>query len=426
MSLRSALGWGVLQSTLRLAIGFFSIKVTAVYLGAGGLALVGQINNFLTFAQGGVGSALQTGVVKLTAESSGDRHRQLAVCKTGILLSTVVALPLSVLVGVFSGRISEWLFHTDLYQMVILLAAPCLTLIVWTYVFNAILNGLQLKGSLSVAQMVAMIVSALIFIPAVYFWGIRGALFGAVIALASGAVVTLPFLFRAGVFSLAELRRAQVEPGLIKQLLAFFPMLMVNSAIPPLGLILVRDLLGNQVGLEAAGQWQATWRLSEMYLLMLTTGLSLHLMPHLSIKRDVRQFSNELLRSVGQVSALALVAAFPMILFREQIVSVVFTAEFSAVKNLIVWQLIGDVFRMAAWPLRMTLVIRQRSLWYISLELLMPLLHLAGVYLLLPKYGLSASVFSYALAVLVSDLLLIYSLRDILFLRTSVMLRDEE
>mgnify|MGYP001095179743 CR=1 FL=1 len=122
VALKTALVWSAAQSVLRLVVGFISIKVTAVYLGAPGLALVGQINNFMALAQGGVANAIQTGVIRFTAESEGDAARQKAVWRTGILLSLSLSAPLVVLVMVLAKPISRWLFDTEAYWLVVLIS----------------------------------------------------------------------------------------------------------------------------------------------------------------------------------------------------------------------------------------------------------------------------------------------------------------
>ena len=66
-SLRSAFGWGSAQAIVRLVVGFVSIKVTAIFLGPAGIALVGQTGNFLTLLQGTLGNAIQTAVIFVTA-----------------------------------------------------------------------------------------------------------------------------------------------------------------------------------------------------------------------------------------------------------------------------------------------------------------------------------------------------------------------
>src|SRR5471032_2107155 len=68
MALAKALGWSAAQSAVRMAVGFATIKVTAVYLGPAGLAVVGQLNNFLSMSTAATVNGVQTGLTKMTAE----------------------------------------------------------------------------------------------------------------------------------------------------------------------------------------------------------------------------------------------------------------------------------------------------------------------------------------------------------------------
>ena len=49
---RKAFRLGALQALVRLVCSFASVKLTAVYLGPAGLALIAQFNNFMSLCQG--------------------------------------------------------------------------------------------------------------------------------------------------------------------------------------------------------------------------------------------------------------------------------------------------------------------------------------------------------------------------------------
>ncbi len=72
MAFWKALSWSGANSVLRIVLGFFSAKVSACYLGPSGMALVGEISNFLQVSNGSVANGAQTGVVNLTAERDRD------------------------------------------------------------------------------------------------------------------------------------------------------------------------------------------------------------------------------------------------------------------------------------------------------------------------------------------------------------------
>ena len=414
MALRSALIWSAAQSVLRLVVGFISIKVTAVYLGAPGLALVGQINNFMALAQGGVANAIQTGVIRFTAESEGDAARQKAVWRTGILLSLTLSAPLVVLVMVLAKPISRWLFDTEAYWLVVLISGPCVLLAVLGTVLTGILNGLKRLREVSLVQILTIIGSAAVFIPLAYVWGIWGGLIGSALATAITLLISVPFLLmEGGVLHWRDLRGG-MDRKLVNEFWGFFPMLLANSAVAPLGLIWVRDALSGGLGMDAAGHWQAMWRVSEMYTMVLTTALGLYLMPHLSSCKTDGHFARELFKITYQVAAITLLAVVVLYPLRDVVVSLIFTPDFYPVTDLFAWQLAGDVLKMISWPLRMALVIKKRVAWYIVLEVVAPLIHAGLTHMLWQKWGVNAATLGYAASYLVVDLLLLVALRDYL------------
>ena len=72
----TAFRWGGSMAAVRLVCSFLSIKVTAVYLGPAGLALVAQYASFLSMFQSMLGQGLVTGAVRLSSEYSDDAARR--------------------------------------------------------------------------------------------------------------------------------------------------------------------------------------------------------------------------------------------------------------------------------------------------------------------------------------------------------------
>ena len=52
MSLRRAFSFGALQTGFSMVLSFFSIKITAVYLGPAGIGTLGQLTYFMSLTQG--------------------------------------------------------------------------------------------------------------------------------------------------------------------------------------------------------------------------------------------------------------------------------------------------------------------------------------------------------------------------------------
>jgi O-antigen/teichoic acid export membrane protein len=135
-------------------------------------------------------------------------------------------------------------------------------------------------------------------------------------------------------------------------------------------------------------------------------------MPHLSSTRGEDSFARELFDITLKVLLLTAAAAVGIYVLRDVIIAIVFTHEFVPVRELLAWQLAGDVLKMASWPFRMALVIKMRTRWYIALEVTAPLLHAGFTFVLLPHFQGNAATLGYALSYLITDLLLLVAFRD--------------
>lgn len=174
MALKKALIWGGGQTVFRMCLSFISIKVTTVYLGPSGLALVGQLGNFITLIQGGIGCAIQTGVVKKTAEAKGDRQKLIPLWTTALRLVLIIGILAGLALSIFSEQISSRLLGNSDFWPVILLVGICLPYILVSDILTGALNGLKQLPALGMLGISSTLLGAMIFIPLSYYYGIWG------------------------------------------------------------------------------------------------------------------------------------------------------------------------------------------------------------------------------------------------------------
>lgn len=413
MALKKALSWGMAQTVTRMVLSFLSIKITAVYLGPVGLALVGQFGNFFSLAQAAVGSAISTGVVNLTAQADG-RPRQVAVWGTALRMSLLIGGAMALVVTVLAWPLAQWLLKDGSYWPAIVLGAISIPLATAGTTMTAAINGIKRIDLLGIIGIAAALIGALIFIPLCYAWGVRGGLTAYALSTCCTVAVALLVVVRAPTLRLAEFRLSW-DSAIARQLLAFFPMLLVHAVAEPIAPLLMRDALVVQLGATNAGYWQAGLRLSDMYTLVLTTAVTMYLMPHLASIKGDRAFGRELAMTVLKVSGLTAAGALAVYLLRDLVIAIVFTKQFLPVGNLLDFLFLGNVFKMASWPLRMALVIKLRAKWYILVEIAVAVLQIALTYLWLPPMGVRGATAAYAAAYGGAFLVLLYSNKGYLY-----------
>lgn len=393
--LRSAFGWGSAQAATRMVVGFASIKVTAVFLGPTGVALVGQAANFLSLMQGTLGNAIQTAVTKLTAEEDGAATTHLPLWGTAMRFAIGLAVIAGAVVIALHRPIATWLFGRDELWPVVVLVGLILPFTMMNLVLSGVLTGLRSFRLVSLTNMVTTILGAAVFIGLSYSFGLVGGLMGTILAVASGLIVILVIARSAKAIPVAR-SLGFWKPALLPAILSFYPMLLVHSAAEPLTLLLMRDALIGSVGADKAGLWQAALRLSNMYTMVLITTLSMYSLPTLSAIKDPRQFRSVMFGMAVKMGAITAAAALAIYLCRDLIVRAVFTVEFAPVRDLLGAQLIGDVLNLAGWPLHSALMAQNRSKTYMALEVGIAVTQVALTYLLAQAFGATAAPLAYA------------------------------
>lgn len=413
----SAFGWGGSMSAVRMACSFVSIKVTAVVLGPAGLAVIAQFSNFVSLFQGMLGQGLMTGVVRLDAEYGGDAERRRRVRATAARMLVALTVLFGLIMAASAEPVSQWLLADNSHATLIAFAGIAVGAAMVTDLLSGTLNASKEIGLVGVSTIVSTVLGLAIVAPCTYVWGVTGGLWATFAACITSALVTVIVVGRRsrgvrltdffGPFDRSECRR----------LLGFYPMLLVNGALAPLTLILVRDTLAARLGLEAAGLWQATWRLSEAYQTVIVSSTALYFISSLGERlRDPPALRRQVLRALATAAGATALLALPIALLREPIVQVVLSAKFEAVTGMLPWQLVGDVLKMAGWIFGMTLVAMMRTRRFIAFTILSMLCFVGLTRVLVPAVGLDGALWAYAATGLFQVAFGALSLRDLLFL----------
>lgn len=394
MALWTALSWAGLSTALRIVLGFFSAKVSAVYLGPAGMALVGQINNFLQVATGAIANGASTAIVNLTAAHASDPGDLRRLWGTAMRLVLGIAAATATVTAVAAAPLSAWLLLAREYWPVVVLAAVVMLMTVADNVILGALNGLQRVRLVASAAIASAIVEFCVFAGFTYLFGLWGGLLGIVLVYATKLAVSATIAFRSGILSPRSLM-GHFDRHIARQIGHFYPMLLAQSVALPFGQILVRNAMIRGFGLEQAGYLQAAWRLSDMYVGVLTTALGLYFMAHFSSLQSDRERGALLRRTMGQMFVFTAVAAIGIYLFRDLIIRVVLTRRFEPMRDLLPFQLAGDVFKMVDYPLQMALVSQRRMRPYIFQAVGGPAAYVALSYAWRPILGIQAAPAAY-------------------------------
>ncbi|MBE7417999.1 MAG: O-antigen translocase [Ideonella sp.] len=408
---------GAIRALVQLACSFISVKLTAVYLGPSGLALIAQFNNFMSLGQSVVGTGLDTASGRLTAEYSQDAERRKRLLGTIGRLGLMLGLPTAAAIAIGSPWLAEWLLHDRAYAWVFVLGA----LSVLASILNSILLGaLSARGGITrvvISNIIASILGVSIYAPASIRWGVTGGLGASATVYIFSVLVTLVLIRKSPLVGLRDLA-GSFDGVEARRIAGFYPMLIVHAVMTPLSLLLIRDHVANALSLEAAGLWQACWRLSETYLMIVTMSVTTQFMVRLGeASRSPERLRAEMLKTLSHAVGATAALALAIYLLREQIVRFLFSHTFLPVADLMPTQLLGDLFKITGFICGFVLVATMRSHWYIATQIVVPMVFIVLASLLGARMGVPGVTLAYVVSGVVHCVIAFIALRDLIFLK---------
>lgn len=401
---------------VRLALSFASVKITAVYLGPEGIALTGQIANLINLLSGMMATPLNTAVTRFTAEYNGDEVKVSRLLGSAVKLTLLLCLIVTGCLILAAEPLARRFLQNAGYAWIILLLAGSIIPIVFSPLISGLLTGQKRMGLVSTAMTVNNLLGFAVFVSLSVSAGIPGGLEGLVISYGLGFFFMLLCALRVRAFTWRQLW-GTASGSEARKILGFFPLLIAHAVCGPLALILIRDQIAQRVGLGEAGNWQAVWRLSEVYLTVFASSLSLYFMPRLAEITHPFELRREILRTVGAVCGLLSLAALALFFCRDLVIHLLFTAKFISMRDLFPAQLVGDVFKMASWSCGFVLVAKDYKKWYMTLEVLIPALFVGLSIYFLQVWGTKGVTYAYVTTYACNLILLIIALRKIIFAR---------
>lgn len=191
-------------------------------------------------------------------------------------------------------------------------------------------------------------------------------------------------------------------------------LMAITSALTfPISLILVRTILIKSVGWEAAGYWQAVWKISEVYLGVITMALSTYYLPRLSSLVGVDAIVDEIHRTARVVIPAVAVMALLVYLLRDIAIWLLFTAEFSAARDLFAIQLCGDIMKIASWLYAYPMLSRGATRIFITSEILSSMTLVALSYSLISVIGVEGAPMAYLINYCIYFIFVFFNVRKI-------------
>lgn len=376
-------GVAVLIKTITM---FVLNKILAVYLGPTGYAAIGQFQNFIQMVTTFAGSAINTAVVKYTAEYHEDETKQRAVWKTAGSIVFLFSLVFAILILIFQKQLALYIFQSLKYQTIFIWFAIFLIFFNFNTLFLAILNGkkeiLKLVLANIAGSLFALVITGVL--------AIKLQLYGALIALSIyqsiAFIVTLILCHRADWFEFSSLL-GKIDLGITKKFASFILMALVSAICVPLSQMLIRAYLTQEFSLAYAGYWEAMIRLSTVYLLLVTTTLGVYYLPRLSELNAIDEIKKEVYLGYKFIFPLAVIGGICVFILRDWIINLLFSPSFAPMQDLFLWQMMGDALKIGSWILAYLMLSKAMTKLYICTEIIFTVSLIALTYICTQVFG---------------------------------------
>ncbi len=370
-------------------------KILAVYVGPAGYAVLGQFQNAVQMITTLASGAINTGVTKYTAEYHDDEDRQHAVWRTAGTISLIGSALAATLVIFFRKPLAAWFLKDESLASVFVWFAAALVFFVFNLLFLAILNGKKEIMRFVTANIAGSLFSLVVTATMAIRFGVYGALVALAVYQSLSFFVTLTLVFRSSWFRLRYLLGG-IDRTVAKNLAKFTVMALTSSLCVPISHIVIRNHLGETLGWDFAGYWEAMWRLSLAYLMLVTTTLSVYYLPRLSELKEPADIKQEILQGYRIILPVAALCAAAMYVFRDLIIRLLFTAEFAPMAELFAWQMVGDAFKIGSWILAYLMLSKAMTTLFVVSEILAATLFVILTVQLVDVFGLEGAAMAHA------------------------------
>lgn len=397
---------GVL-TLLRMASGFVIAKVVAVYTGPSGIAMLGQVQGVVSALSIIITSPAGSGVVRFTSANHGKGYEACAPWwRAGLrwlVLLLLLVVPLTILLA---EQIAVWTLKDSELAWVIVVCAMGLPLAAINTLIASVVNGQQKYRQYVGLGMLSVIMSTVAMISMIYVYRLEGALFAAAIFSSISGLVMLLCVIKAPWMRI-RYWFGRVDHEHIRDIGSYVLMASVSAVTIPMALVMVRNSLVDAIGWEETGLWQAVYRISEVYIGVITVSFSTYYFPRLSQLSGYDAIIGEVRHVARIVLPISIILALLVYLTRDIAIQILFDARFVAARELFAVQLIGDVFKILSWVYAYPMLSSGAKYWFIAMEVIFALTFVGLANILIYSYGLDGANAAYALSYAIYFLIVI-------------------
>lgn len=384
-------------SALTILFGLVRNKALALMLGPSGFGVMGLYLAIVDVAKSLAGMGVNQSGVRQIAESAASDSQDRAAITAYVLRRTSLVLGIlgAAVLLILARQVSQLSFGTDAQTVPIRILSAAILFGLIAEGQGALLQGLRRIGDLARIRIYGGLYSTVATIAIVYAMGERGIVAGVVAGTVVGVLAAAWYVRRLGLATPAVSRRAVSKEAseLLKLGFAFMgsAFLMMGAAYA------VRAIVSTQVGLPAAGLYQAAWTLGGLYTGFILQAMGTDFYPRLvGVIGDLKERN----RLTNEQMTVSLMLAGPGILgtlsLASYALSLLYSAEFTEASATLRWICVGMALRVVTWPPGFIIVSKNERWVFIATEVIWAAANVGLTFVLVRHYGLVGAGIAFA------------------------------
>ena len=343
-------------SLLNVFVGIARAKIVAILLGSSGIAVIGMLGTALQTAALVAGMGLRTSAVRELAASHRDPATLARVRKALLVAHVALGLVGATTVWVLSETLSELVFGSRAYAWEMRWVGVGVFLLLLAGARSALLQGLRDIHALARASAIGTGVGAVLSLLAVWWLGAEG-IWLYVLCTPAASALAASWLVATRVPRPAESSSIATLAPAWRAMFLLGAAFMVTSSLPLVAKLFVQSQVARGLGLDAAGFYQAAWTLSTHYIGFILAAMAADFYPNLTQKAGDVAATNRLVNAQAHIGMLL---AGPLVLgmsaCAQYLLPALYARDFTAAAELLRWQVLGDLVKVAGWPIGFVLL----------------------------------------------------------------------
>jgi PST family polysaccharide transporter len=167
---------------------------------------------------------------------------------------------------------------------------------------------------------------------------------------------------------------------------------MVAGLAGTIGQLAVRTLVQRELGAVSLGHFQAAWMISMTYIGFVLSAMGTDYYPRLTASIHDCAITN---RIVNEQTEIALLLAAPVLLamlgLAPMVIQVLYSSSFIDAVAILRWQILGDVLKVASWPLGYIMLAAGDGRAFVLAESVCMAVFVGLTWVGLPLFGIEAT-----------------------------------